>query len=112
MCGDFIYIYIYQFLDLNPAEHKVKVISKGDSAFLPCTIYTSNNVYPKPDSIEWWKDNNQIEHGVSYNVASYNIEAAYIALHSINIIKQFGTYSWLCNNICIVSTLLGFITVD
>ena len=51
-------------VDLSPAEHEVKFISKGDSAFLPCTVNASNNVYPKPDGIEWWKDDNRIEYGV------------------------------------------------
>lgn len=56
---------LYHFpVDLSPAEHEVKFISKGDSAILPCTVNTSNNVYPKPDGIEWWKDDNQIEYGV------------------------------------------------
>ena len=51
-------------LDLGPAEHKAKFISNGDSILLPCAVNTSNKIYPVPDSIEWRKDDGQLENGV------------------------------------------------
>lgn len=51
-------------IELSPTKHKTKFLSHGDSIFLPCTVNASNNVYPVPNSVEWWKDDSQLEDGV------------------------------------------------
>ena len=57
-------IHVCVYLDLWPAEHKIKFISIGDSAILPCAINVSNNVYPVPHSVEWRKDGRQFQYEV------------------------------------------------
>lgn len=56
------------FLDLGSAEHKVKFLSIGDSTVLPCIVNASNNIYPVPESIEWLKDDSQLEYEVRYGI--------------------------------------------
>ena len=51
-----VYIYTSAFTVLGSAKQGIKFVSKGDSVFLPCIINASNNIYPQPVHIEWWKE--------------------------------------------------------
>lgn len=70
-------------VDLGPAKHKVKFLSSGDSVFLPCVVNASNNVYPIPDHIKWWKDGSQLEHEVKSCISSlFNVITYYSCFFS------------------------------
>lgn len=58
MCMLYMHACMYvTFIVLGSAKQEIKLVSSGDSVFLPCVINASNNIYPQPDHIEWWKGN-------------------------------------------------------
>lgn len=69
------------FIVLGTTRQEIKFVSNGDSAFLPCIVNASNNIYPQPDHVKWWKDNIQcgpLKCEVRYKYPNSNAKAATI----------------------------------